>query len=65
MRPDDGVIHVIGRGCEALWNLNCPRGPLELRENYGFSRQEIASMKQSLADRLSELCRAWEEIHGF
>src|SRR5260370_25575848 len=34
-------VHVIGRGCEAVFNLSCPAGPAELRENYGFSRREI------------------------
>src|SRR6266436_5006272 len=26
-------VHVIGRGCEAVFDLNCPAGPVELREN--------------------------------
>jgi hypothetical protein len=34
-------VHAIGRGGEAVFNLNCPAGPVELRENYGFSRREI------------------------
>jgi hypothetical protein len=25
-------VHVIGAGCEAVFNLNCPDGRLELRE---------------------------------
>ena len=35
-------VHVIGKGCEAVFELNCPAGPVELRENYGFKRQEIS-----------------------
>ena len=27
-------VHVIGRGCEAVFDLNCLAGPVELRENY-------------------------------
>lgn len=57
-------VHVIGRGCEAVFNLNCPAGPAELRENYGFSRRELAHIQQVLGTRLAELCRAWERIHG-
>lgn len=57
-------VHVIGRGCEAVFNLNCPAGPVELRENYGFSRREISKIETVLSRRLEELCRAWEEIHG-
>lgn len=31
-------VHVIGKGCEAVFRLQCPLGPVELRENYRFSR---------------------------
>jgi hypothetical protein len=57
-------VHVIGRGCEAVFNLNCPAGPVELRENYGFSRREISKIEAVLSRHVKELCRAWEEIHG-
>ena len=57
-------VHVIGRGCEAVFNLNCPAGPVELRENYGFSRRQIARIEATLANHLTELCQAWENIHG-
>jgi uncharacterized protein DUF4160 len=57
-------VHVIGRGCEAVFVLNCATGPVELRENYEFSRREIAHIQSVLTAHLEELCRAWEEIHG-
>jgi hypothetical protein len=57
-------VHVIGRGCEAVFNLNCPEGPVELRENYGFSRRDLAHFRTVLTENLRLLCRAWEEIHG-
>jgi hypothetical protein len=57
-------VHVIGRGREALFNLNCPNGPVELREIYRFSRREISKIETELTEHLDELCRAWEEIHG-
>ena len=57
-------VHVIGRGCEALFDLNCPGGPVELRENYGFSRRDIAMIENELAKALDALCQAWEQIHG-
>jgi hypothetical protein len=57
-------VHVIGRGCEAVFDLLCPDGPPELRENYGFSRGEVATIQANLAASLSLLCRDWEEIHG-
>lgn len=57
-------VHVIGRGCEAVFNLNCPFGLVELRENYGFSRREISDIESALTEHLEELCRAWRQIHG-
>jgi len=47
-----------------VFNLNCPAGPIELRENYGFSRREISKIEAVLSRHVKELCRAWEEIHG-
>lgn len=34
-------VHVIGNGCEATFYLNCPNGPVTLRENFGFTHPEI------------------------
>ncbi len=56
-------VHVIGRGCEAVFNLNCAAGPVRLRENFGFSRAEISRIAKTLAKHLVTLCRAWERIH--
>ena len=57
-------VHIIGRGHEAVFNLNCPAGPVELRENYGFPRREITKIETVLGKHVEQLCRAWEEIHG-
>ena len=57
-------VHVIGRGCEAVFDLRCPAGPVELRENYGFSRREIGHISDVLNGHLENLCREWEQIHG-
>ena len=56
-------VHEIGRGCEAVFNLNCAAGPVRLRENYGFSRTEISRIAKVLAKHLVALCRASEKIH--
>jgi hypothetical protein len=56
-------VHAIGGGCEAVFNMNCPAGPVELRENYGFSRRAIAQIRSALADHLKDLCSEWERIH--
>jgi hypothetical protein len=56
-------VHMIGRGCEAVCNLNCAAGPVRLRENYGFTRAESPRIAKSLTKHLAALCRAWERIH--
>ena len=57
-------VHVIGSEHEAVFRLNCPAGPAELRENYGFSRSEITAIRNALGSHLGALCKAWEHIHG-
>ena len=57
-------VHVMGRGSEAVFDLHCPAGPLEVRENYGFSRRDIATIESNLMAMVSLLCQAWEEMHG-
>ncbi|MDX2143219.1 MAG: DUF4160 domain-containing protein [Rhodospirillaceae bacterium] len=57
-------VHVMGRGLEVVIDLNCPKGPPRLRENFGFPRREITHVCAVLQSRLSELCTAWERIHG-
>jgi len=56
-------VHVIGPGVASIWDLHCPDGPLELRENYGFSRAAIARIKTALNARLAVLCEQWRKIH--
>jgi uncharacterized protein DUF4160 len=57
-------VHVIGRGREAVFKLNCPEGPVKVRENYGFASREIADIESVLTNHLTALCGAWESIHG-
>jgi hypothetical protein len=57
-------VHVIGQGCEAVFNLHCPNGPLELRENYRFGLKEISRIEKALITSLATLCSEWERIHG-
>jgi Domain of unknown function (DUF4160) len=57
-------VHVIGPEHEALFYLNCPKGPVSLRENYGFSATEIARIATALNQHVMELSTAWKEIHG-
>jgi hypothetical protein len=57
-------VHVIGRGREVVFNLNSPAGPVEIRENYGFSRKQIRRIRAELTAHAEALGRAWENIHG-
>ena len=56
-------VHVIGPEHETLFYLNCPEGPVDLRENYGFSTRELNRIELALNKHVVELCAAWKEIH--
>jgi hypothetical protein len=51
-------------GSEAVFDLNCPEGPVELRENYGFRSGQIAAIEAELNGGVAVLCREWSAIHG-
>ena len=57
-------VHIIGKGCEAVFKLNCPGGAPDLRENYGFSASDLARIKAALTSKTAHLCAAWSTIHG-
>jgi hypothetical protein len=57
-------VHVIGAEGEAVILLNCPEGPAELRESFGFSEPEIRKIAAELMARIPTLCDQWETIRG-
>ena len=57
-------VHVIGGGGEAVFNLNCPDGPVQLRESFGFRLTRLNGIEAALMARLSALCAEWSRIHG-
>jgi len=57
-------VHVIGSDSEAVFDFNCPFGPPESRENYGFSLKDPGKVKGALAEDLTFLCAEWGRIHG-
>jgi len=57
-------VHAIGPDGEAVFNLNCPAGPSQLRENYGVKGSVLTVMERLINNHINELCRAWEGIHG-
>ena len=56
-------VHVIGNGCESVFNLCCSSGIPELRENYGFSLKELVKISEELESNMDLLCKRWSEIH--
>lgn len=57
-------VHVIGAKGEAVFLLNCPSGPPELRESHGFNGAEIRRMAANLLAHIQTLCTKWEAIRG-
>ena len=57
-------IHVIGPDGEAVFILNCPDGPPELRECYGFKLNAVNAIGREITEELGALCEAWRQIHG-
>lgn len=57
-------VHVIGQGGEAVFILNCPGGPVELRESFGFGQRDLSRIASAVQALVSSLCVEWEIIHG-
>jgi hypothetical protein len=57
-------VHVIGSGNEAVFVLNCPRGPCGLRSSHGFSGQALRDIEAALNAALEGLCDDWDRFHG-
>lgn len=56
-------VHVIGKGEEAVYDLHCPKGPPELRENFGCSKPQLSRIRALLVANLAALCASWRAIH--
>ena len=57
-------VHVVKAGNEAILFLNCPDGPVALRENYGFKSAEIGAIENEVNPIVRALCAQWELLHG-
>lgn len=61
---DHRPVHVV-QGCRsAVLILHYPEGPLELRENIGFSKTEMRHILEESLTRLALCCGEWERYHG-
>jgi hypothetical protein len=58
------MIHVIGRSHEAVLSMNCPIGPPELRESFGFRLREANEIAEALMGAIPALCDEWSKVHG-
>lgn len=57
-------VHIKGAGGEAVFILNCPGGPPELRESYGFRLSELNTIETTISGQLAALCAEWSNHHG-
>ena len=57
-------VHVIGEGCEAVFQLGAPDGNVALRENYGFAARRIRTIRAALMRHRERLTEAWRHYHG-
>ncbi|MDN5865700.1 MAG: DUF4160 domain-containing protein [Gammaproteobacteria bacterium] len=57
-------VHVIGAGNEAVFSLNCPDGPPDLRESYGFKLSDVRDIQDAIAAAFEALCAEWRNLHG-
>lgn len=57
-------VHVMTASGEAVFLLNCPGGPLELRESYGFRLAELKRIATTVSEFIERLCAIWDEYHG-
>lgn len=57
-------VHVKKGGCEAVFLLNCPNGPVKLRDKYRFKVKDLSRIEGILNQDIACLCAKWSEIHG-
>ena len=57
-------VHVKGPEEEAVFELNCPEGPVTLRDSYRFRLAELNRVEAVLSPVVAALCADWRVIHG-
>lgn len=59
-------VHVAMKGADkwAIFFLNCPDGPVELREQSGYRKAQIDDFAAEIEAALFECCQKWRSIHG-
>jgi hypothetical protein len=57
-------VHAVGPDGKAIFLLNCPTGPVLLREETYLTQAQVKALANFLSEHLELLCKAWEDIHG-
>jgi hypothetical protein len=59
-------VHVEGNGVEAVFNLNCPHGPVRLRTNHGVPLHGVTWLVRQLSApaNMALMCGKWSVMHG-
>jgi len=57
-------VHVVGAGNHAVFNLQCPGGPPDMRENHGFSKADVTAFVRRMQNVVGSLCTEWKAIHA-
>lgn len=57
-------VHVMGKGCEAVFNLHCPAGRRNCARTMAFRPGTLGKIIDALVAHLAALCRDWRGIHG-
>ena len=57
-------VHVEGPDGSCVFQLNCPLGPLSLRETRGLALARVRRLARGIEHAIGRLCAEWERIHG-
>lgn len=57
-------VHVMEVGNHAVFNLQCPGGPPDLRENHGFAVVDLNAFARRMQNVVGSLCTEWKTLHA-
>ncbi|MFM0069240.1 DUF4160 domain-containing protein [Paraburkholderia aspalathi] len=57
-------VYAVGPNGRCVFDLNCPDGPLELREASGIATAQIRRLARAIEPEIQALCAQWRKFHG-
>jgi len=57
-------VHIEGPDGSCVFRLNCPSGPLDLRESHGLALTLVRRLARQIEPEIEALCAEWRRIHG-